>query len=348
MVEQKNQLLRLEYDLQSIVNEIDDGTDGIGSDISMSFEYDEIKNARMHDDPRLSFGVWERELKKADWVLVESLSVEILMHKSKDLQVVAWLIESLVAMDGFSGAIKSFEILRIFLESFWYTCFPKNDDGSSDEEQKIRIISWIIDNINTKLLTRHIISDISLYDYEYALEMRSLIKRSPSSEVEILKSAKDDGKKTADDIQIVLKKASQVDVEKIVNDIVGIRKAIYYLSETIEKISKKEPIVSFSGILSNLDKIEKIINISGQQNKESSQKMQDVEINNVELPERDAIYMQISKLSGDLKKLDRHSPVPFVLDLIVTWKDKSLFNIMDDLQAGGTEAHKLLKILVNR
>lgn len=42
---------------------------------------------RREDDPGLPQGVWERELKRADWDKALSLSLGVLRERSKDMQV---------------------------------------------------------------------------------------------------------------------------------------------------------------------------------------------------------------------------------------------------------------------
>src|SRR5690242_11726955 len=65
--------------------------------------YDRIMEARREDDASLEQGVWKRELKKADWILVNQLCLEALQKHSKDLQIAAWLLESWIHLRGFPG-----------------------------------------------------------------------------------------------------------------------------------------------------------------------------------------------------------------------------------------------------
>ena len=102
---------RHQYNISNILKEIDGSPNSVGFDISLSRTYDEIKEARFEEDDSVSFGVWERDLKKADWQKVEKLCVEALESQSKDLQIVCWLIESLVFLENFSGLAKGIEIL---------------------------------------------------------------------------------------------------------------------------------------------------------------------------------------------------------------------------------------------
>ncbi|MDR1488474.1 MAG: type VI secretion system ImpA family N-terminal domain-containing protein [Holosporales bacterium] len=331
-------------DLQFITTEIEGSLNGVGEDISLSKYYDDIKYARSEEDDRLSQGVWQREIKRADWMEVQRISAEILENKTKDLQVVGWLFEAIVALDELDGISLGFEILTLFLESFWYTCFP------NDTEQKIAILNWIIDNINQKLLTLKFIKNISLYDYEYAVNTNFIIKRSPTLESEIRNSAERENRMLFDAIQNNIKASDFEKITEIQNKTSKIKESIASTKETVKKILEDQNAISFSKIIENIEKIEKIVKIP-QPKIEIEQNTEEIISKNLEDKEfsgKNALYNKIAEISTTLKKIESHSPVPFILDLIVSWKQMSLFQIMNDLQTGETEAHKLLKILINR
>jgi hypothetical protein len=224
------------------------------------------------------------------------------------------------------------------LESFWYTCFPK----SEDDEQKTGLLIWIEDCLAKLTLTNTFATEVSLYDYEYALNLKATIKKSPASEAEILTSAQKNNKKTFEDKQSALKKNIQVS-QKCLTDI---RKSIKSLNETIKKILKVGNIVSFSKIISNVDKIFKIIEETIAVSAITEKTKSDIE--EIGTFDRREIYIQLQNLAQNLKRTEKHSPAPFILDLVVSWMDKSLFEIINDLQTGDTEGHKLLKILINK
>ena len=344
---------RISLNINDIIKDIEGSDNPVGSDLSYTEIYDNIKNARFQEDDRLSFGVWERELKKADWNLVESISFDALCNKSKDLQIVAWLIEALVSNDGFLGIIQSAEILKLFLESFWYTCYPKNEDDSSDIDQKIRILNWISEvygrNISFVKLTEN---GINLYDYEYALEIKSLMKRSAESSAEILNSLKKDNRLTLDEIYAEIKAEKQESLRNILNLIAKIKQSLDSLTKTLNKVLPSETVISFSSFLEKIEKINRFIssfvekqstpeNTLGNTEEKSESNRDRYSVNS-----REDIYNNMKNLSAELREIDKHSPSPYVLELVVSWKDKSLLEIMTDLQSGDSEAHKLLKFLI--
>jgi hypothetical protein len=62
---------------------------------------------------------------------------------------------------------------------------------------------------------------------------------------------------------------------------------------------------------------------------------------------REQIYDQIAQLAQQLKEIEKHSPSHYMLELVVSWKSKTLLAIINDLKSGTSEAHELLKILLN-
>jgi len=90
--------------------------------------FDDIEDARRADD-NLERGDWERPVKKADWEKVMSLCADALASKTKDLQIAAWLTESLTISDGFDGFLTGLKIISVYLTNFWEHVYPEIDDG---------------------------------------------------------------------------------------------------------------------------------------------------------------------------------------------------------------------------
>ncbi len=114
-------------DIATILSPIP-GDNPAGADLRYAPIYDEIKEARRADD-LLDRGDWSRDLKTADWDKVRSLALEALTTSSKDLQIAAWLLESLIEKEEFIGAETGLAILSGLLENFWENVYPEIDDG---------------------------------------------------------------------------------------------------------------------------------------------------------------------------------------------------------------------------
>jgi type VI secretion system protein ImpA len=136
---QKPPVVDLELLLQPISEE-----NPSGESLRYSGVYDEIVEARRADD-NLSLGEWQTELKVADYRKVIDLAVPALSTRSKDLQISAWLLESLVKQYGFVGLRDGIKLAAGLQDKYWETLYPEIDEG--DMEGRANAISWIETNV---------------------------------------------------------------------------------------------------------------------------------------------------------------------------------------------------------
>jgi len=108
--------------------------------------YHAIEQARRCDDASLPMGLWEHDLKRADWAKVSSVALHALAHQSKDLQLAAWLLEAQINLTGFAGVGACLTLMAELCERYWDGLYPQAEDG--DLEYRANIIHWI----NEKLL----------------------------------------------------------------------------------------------------------------------------------------------------------------------------------------------------
>ncbi|KAF0815299.1 hypothetical protein IGB42_00380 [Andreprevotia sp. IGB-42] len=117
-----------------------------GASLRGSPLYRAIQQAREHDDPSLPQGQWERDLKRADWDKVSALALQGLTQQSKDLQLVAWLMEARLNITGLDSLVPSLVLLDRICVRYWDDLFPNLKDGSATH--RANLFAWI----NEKLL----------------------------------------------------------------------------------------------------------------------------------------------------------------------------------------------------
>ncbi len=137
--------------------------------------YDDIQEARRADD-QLAQGDWQRTVKTSDWHTVRSLCSEALISKTKDLQIAAWLLESLIVTKGFEGLNIGLAIINGLLGSFWEHLYPEMVDD--DIEYRVSPLEFM--NDKTWLLVKQVpvtdgqtASAYTLVDYEESREVGS-------------------------------------------------------------------------------------------------------------------------------------------------------------------------------
>ncbi len=112
--------------------------------------FTEIRLARQEDDPSLPMGQWERPLKRADWVLIESRCKDMLIHRSKDLQIAAWLLEAWTRQHGFEGLYRGLSLIDRLLRQYWLPLHPVLEDAD-DCDARVAPLEWLNESLSMTL-----------------------------------------------------------------------------------------------------------------------------------------------------------------------------------------------------
>ena len=116
-----------------------------GEDLTFQPLFDDIKEARRQDDPSLDQGEWKTEIKAADWNKVKDLATDAFQNKTKDLQIGAWLTESVLQLQGFSGLSEGINLITELLENQWDNLYPLVEDG--DLDLRASRLNWMETNL---------------------------------------------------------------------------------------------------------------------------------------------------------------------------------------------------------
>lgn len=162
-----------------------------GEDLSFSAEFEAIEEARRFDDPSLSTGVWEKDIKEADWPQVVRLCETVLSQRSKDLRVVGWLIEAQGKLHGLAGLAEGYELAGALCTDFWSDLHPQPDGDDMDE--RLGALNWWLQQ-TPRLLRNTLLTDSSkgrytLADQESAWLTAKQIENNPGQADEIAASA---------------------------------------------------------------------------------------------------------------------------------------------------------------
>jgi type VI secretion system protein ImpA len=123
-------VMKKKIDIEAILEPLS-GENPSGESLRYDPVYDEIQEARRADD-QLDRGDWQHEIKTSDWDRVSDLAVTVLTERTKDLQIGAWLLESLATTQGFAGLHVGLQIITGFLQQFWDTVYPVLEDDDLD------------------------------------------------------------------------------------------------------------------------------------------------------------------------------------------------------------------------
>lgn len=373
----------MKMDLRSASEPLPD-LEGAGENLRYDRVYDLIKDARTEEDASLSMGIWERELKRADWNEVERLCTDALNTRSKDLQIAAWLCESWCHLYSWNGFESSFEYMSAFCSHFWAICYPELDADDDDAlEHRIRILDWFLEALTQSVLFLPVVPDTSINPQALdlaiwlsAVNLDLVMRRSGVGEA--MRDAEVDGQVTLARYRSLLKQAPTDYLIMVSEHTRQIQTKVQALENVLrETCNGQEPI--FSKLREHLTEVERLCAFglegrSSQPVKETpvepqpsstSEVFQEVESAPVErAPEpvqteitaqegdtevavasKQDAYQAIGDLANYLMDLDPHSPGPYLAQLVASWSDKSLPQILDDAAHGTTQGHQILKML---
>lgn len=92
-------------------------------------------------------GIWEHELKVADWGNVSEICTESLGKRTKDVQIAAWLLEAWLHLYGFVGVREGLATIEDLCRSFWDSLYP----SPRDPEYRLSIFQWMNDKLSLQL-----------------------------------------------------------------------------------------------------------------------------------------------------------------------------------------------------
>jgi len=132
-----------------------------GRNLRHTRTYSALREARREDDASASMSGWEHELKRADWNEVSRMIVHALQYESKDLQLLAWLLEAQIRQYGIAGISATLVLTRAMCLRYWDSLYPEMSDG--DLEHRANLLNSISQkNLSSIRLAPLIRLDLSL------------------------------------------------------------------------------------------------------------------------------------------------------------------------------------------
>ncbi|WP_447744322.1 type VI secretion system protein TssA [Pseudomonas nicosulfuronedens] len=113
---------------------------------------DRLRELRREEDTQLPTGVWQAELKRADWPALAELAEDLLVRRSKDLTIAGYLGEAWIVSHGPVGLADALGLLAELCDAFPEQLHPQATDG--DQEWRAAPFAWLARRYTELLLTR--------------------------------------------------------------------------------------------------------------------------------------------------------------------------------------------------
>lgn len=171
-----------------------------GPDLRYEPEYDQLRELRREDDTSLPTGVWQSSIKRALWPDLERLATTLLLERSKDLMISAWLGEAWLHMAGLEGLPGSLALVAGLCERYPEQLHPQAEDG--DQSWRVIPLEWLARRYSEVLLTRVPLFDgreqafaaFSLDDWQRLQRQQVLVNDSKNAKASA-EAARNDQKK---------------------------------------------------------------------------------------------------------------------------------------------------------
>ncbi len=325
-----------------------------GSDIRLSLEYTSIQEA-FREDAFLPQGVWQQEIKTADWRKVEKLCSFVLMRKSKDLLVACWLVEAWINLYSLSGAKLGTLLLLKLTRKFWKEAYPSLNE--SDPEYRAAPYVWFNEKLSNKLDRVKITLANDAYDRCYTYG--DYLNLQGNSKVFLEKDLKPtDWEQYKKDFEGALARTRLEDFVFFRQEVEETTQIVTTLQALLdEKLGDHSP--SLNKFIAQLDKLKDLFNhfIS---EKSALQKPKTEEPSSLSpltqgaptsqvieeaLQGRSQAYAVIDKAADYLRQLDPHSPAPYLIKRAVRWGNLDFSGLLNELSSAGSSLEGLRHLL---
>jgi len=326
--------------------------------------YDAIEDARREDDTNLPRGVWQHDLKRADWAKVATLCQEALETRTKDLQLAVWLLEAWIHLHGFSGVEEGLKLLSGLSESFWDDLHPQIDEG--DLESRTAPLRWMNEKLPEKLrripITRPETgeSSYSFADWDGALHLANLARTDAAA----AHALEEKGRVSQAKFQVGVSLTRSTFYIGLAERIRQSREGTDELSRFYEaKCGAGAP--SLSQFRATLDSVGALVanvirermedkegEVTGEPSAESRSDHLEVEGTEAEpsytggaIKSRAEAYRRLSEAAEYLMRVEPHSPAPYLVKRAVAWGGMPLAELLEELlrdNADSKTVHKLL------
>lgn len=324
--------------------------------------YDQIEELRKEDDPNLPQGVWQTELKTADWAGVFKLSTEALANRSKDLQLACWVLESLIMLQGVKGIVQGVQLIHQLCLAFWDAIYPALDQD--DIEFRISPFLWMNSVLSEKLKGLTITHpdtgechSFSFQDWEKMAHLEALAKQSASARRNLdgeMKFTRGEFNRSVERTPLEFLLETRTAIQSSLSTVNDLRTLLD------EKCGKLSP--SLEQFRKNLETVQAQIKLLIGKREQPSIDEAEAGIDGAgtvssgvtgmtrfdsgfRIKNRDEAYHFLSEIAEYLLETDPHSPVPFLVKRAVSWGAMSLSELLTELLKDGQNLQQIHSLL---
>jgi type VI secretion system protein ImpA len=332
-----------------------------GQDLRYETEYDQLRELRREDDTSLPTGVWQSSIKRALWPDLERLATTLLLERSKDLMISAWLGEAWLHLAGLDGLPGSLALVAGLCERYPEQLHPLAEDG--DQSWRVIPLEWLARRYSEVLLTRVPLFDgrvpgfagFSLDDWQ-RLQRQQVLGNDSKNAKASAEAARNEQKKLSELIRSTPLSFWLHRQGSLMLSLQHLQRleawSDAYLGNLAPGYRSLQDVMQ-----AMLALVEEFIAMHPQQpavvpaqtptvaNTPTSQPTAAPALVFQEPANREEAYRQLLVIAGYLARTEPHSPVPYLIRRGVEWGNKPLSELLGELISADAESRRLWTLL---
>lgn len=345
------------FDLEALVAPIP-GDSPAGESLRLDPLWDEIRRLREEDDAALPQGVWQRELKRADWSAVIDRTTNALATRSKDVQLAAWLTEAWLNKHRFPGLTAGLRLITALCREYWDSVYPQIENG--DLSARMAAIAWVADKLPLSVkrirVTAPAGEDEQAYtwlDQELSLYHENRAKARPGAPQE-------KGVVTHPKFLVSVSMTPASWYATLGEELSGAIAAVDELDDTIVALAGEAEAPSLAALREPLASMHLFISRVLAERVQSgelaswavAENVPPFEGRDLDAPRSGApilsraeAFQRLRESAEYLMRTEPHSPVPYLVRRAVTWEHMSLAELLEELLSKGSDLNSLYQLL---
>lgn len=337
-----------------------------GTSVRLSGDYGLIRAARREDDPGLPQGIWQAELKRANWDDVVRLCTEALAQRSKDVQIACWLTEALSRRDGFAGLGSGLGIVHGLCEAFWPALFPEIE--GTDLSYRVAPFEWLNAHLPATLLRIPltvpgiVTPDVLAFEhYANALRLEQIYKANPNMKPGAgVRLAAFDAAVAGTPVVFYRGVKRQLDTclgiisaldglldekcGKQAPSLAALRSALMDIGNLVQNVMHNKGGVVLDAKTASVAAPAAMMDDPGNETSAEQQAPAPHPFDGV-IRDREQAYELIIEISEFLARIEPHSPTPYLLRRAYSWGMMPLHELLSQMTKGGKDYNALLDLL---
>lgn len=290
----------------------------------------------------------EQPISPPVWNKVVQLANELLSTTTKDLWIVAWLIQALTREGAIAGVRDGFKVCTEMSEAFWDTIHPRPDPDEG-LEHTVSLLSRLDETLPAVMDATPIFREdrnLTWANYQWALKLEELDSATRAHEIE-------DGKIPLSAFQSEISRASREELLQVHEDLVAARSECERFSEVMQSLCGKNKSGMLIGpstrkIQEKLESLQKSFaemtrgllqdeTASPSEGDETALSESSggpataVGVAQRPVASRDEALQHLLRVADFFRKTEPHSPVSYALEQAVRWGKMPLPDLLKDL-----------------